>query len=97
MNYRSIKKVSEEEFEIALESIDWIKALDCASVDDVVAIFVNLFTSAWDSVAPGRLRRTRAKANHWMTEIVLNLIHERHDAHKKFLSARNSANELAGL
>ena len=91
MNFRSIKKVSEEKLEIAFESIDWNKALDCTSVDDAA---VKLFISAWDTVAPSRLRRMRAKAHLWMTEMVLNLIHERQDVYKKFLSAHNSANEL---
>ena len=93
MNFRSIKKVFEEELDIAFESIDGSKALDCMSVDDAAAVFVKLFTSAWDSIAPSRLRRTRAKAHPWMTEMVLNLIYERQDTYKKFLSTRNSANE----
>ena len=94
MNFRSIKKVSEEKLEIAFENIDWNKALDCTSVDDAAAVFVKLFTSAWDAVAPSPLRSMRAKAHPWMTEMVLNLIHERQDVYKKFLSAHNSANEL---
>ena len=46
-NFRSINKVSEEELEIAFESIDWSKALYRTSVDNAAAVFVKLFTSAW--------------------------------------------------
>ena len=62
MNFWSVKKVSREELEIAFESIDWSKALDCTSVDDAATMFVKLFTSAWNSVAPSRLHCMQTKA-----------------------------------
>ena len=67
MNFWSVKKVSREELEIAFESIDWSKALDCTSVDDAATMFVKLFTSAWNSVAPSRLHcmQTKAPLDDW--------------------------------
>ena len=80
--FRSVKKVLTEKVQEVFQQIDMSAALGHDSVDESATSFVELFTSAWDCIAPARQRRTRKNAHPCMNDEVLNLIHEREVAYK---------------
>ena len=73
--FRSVYKVPTKKIQEVLQQIDMSAALGHDSVDESATSFVELFTSAWDCIAPARQRRTRKNAHLWMNDEVLNLIH----------------------
>ena len=91
---RQVKKVSDTAICDALQSKDWSMVMITENINEAFATFMNIYTSAWDDVAPLRQRQTRVRPNPWMTDELLKPLHHRKLAYKQFLHNRSVANVL---
>ena len=76
-----VKKVSDTAICDALQSKDWSMVMITENVKEAFATFKDIFRSAWYDVAPLRQRRTGVRPNLWMTDELLELLHQRQLAH----------------
>ena len=76
-----------------LGSKDWSTVLSLVNVNEAFSTFLTAFTSALDEIATSQQRRTRVKSNPWMTDELLQLLHQRHNAYRQFLCNRKVENE----
>ena len=75
--FRQMRHVSDISACEVLGSKDWSTVLSLVNVNEAFSTFLIALTSAWDEIAPLQQRRIRVKSNPWMTDELLQLLHQR--------------------
>ena len=92
VKYRCFKHFNRDRYLNDLDSADWSGVYSSDSADSAWLSFKDTFIYITDSHAPIRERRIKSQNVAWMTEEVLNAIHQKDYLHNKFLQDKSSVN-----
>ena len=89
---RSMKNYSADKLNSELRQLDWTDFYQCDDVDLALSIFSVSFTKILDKIAPIKCVRIKQNTEPWITDEILQLIHNRDELLYKFRKFRNSKN-----
>ena len=81
---RSMKKYTEESFNLQLSVVDWSRITVRTDVNEAWSIFQHVFISNLNMIAPLTRIRIKQRSETWVTKEILSLIQERNIVYKKW-------------
>ena len=87
---RSLKNYSPQKLNEELNSVDWTEFYNCVNVDEALNLFCRIFISTLDKLAPLKSVRVKQRTEPWITQEILQSIHDRDKSFYTFRKSRKS-------